>query len=292
MQKVKKAVIPAAGFGTRFLPYTKATPKEMLNIVDKPTIQYIVEEAVESGIEDILIILSTGKSSIMDHFDRVIELEAHLEQKNMQKELEEVRHLANLANIYTIRQKEMLGLGHAISMAESFVAGEPFAILLGDDIVSNDTPCLKQLIDCYNITGSSVLGVQRVGQSQVDKYGIIDAKRSSDRTYKLNSLVEKPSVDNAPSNLAILGRYILNASIFDEIKSTEKGKGGEIQLTDAINSLLEKEDIYAYDFIGKRYDAGDKLGYLKATVEFAIENKELGKDFKEYLSQIVRSYTI
>lgn len=288
MSTVRKAVIPAAGFGTRFLPYTKAMPKEMLNIVDKPALQYIVEEAVDSGITDILIIISRGKVPIENHFDKSPEIEDLLKAKNKIPELKTIEHINSLANIYYIRQAEMLGLGHAIKLAHSFTNGEPFAVMLGDDIVyNNDKPCLRQLIDKYEEFSSSILGVQSVVRSDTSKYGIIDGEHIDERTFKVNSLVEKPNPDNAPSTNAILGRYILTAGIYQELENTPKGKGGEIQLTDAISSLLKKESVYAYNFTGKRYDTGDKIGYLKATVEYALRDERFSDEFARYLKEKV-----
>ncbi len=288
MAKVRKAVIPAAGLGTRFLPATKAQPKEMLPIVDKPTIQYIIEEAVDAGIEEILIITGKNKQSIEDHFDRNFELEYTLKGKDKNEFLKIVQDITNLADIHYIRQKEQLGLGHAINCAKTFVGNEPFAVLLGDDIVkSESSPCLKQLIDVYEKYEKSVLGVQTVDKNEVNKYGIVNGQNISDRLYKVDELEEKPDIDKAKSDIAILGRYILSPEIFDILENTERGKGGEIQLTDALVKLCEKTELLAYDFEGKRYDAGDKLGYLKATVEFALEREELRDSFLEYLKTIV-----
>ncbi len=287
MQKVRKAIIPAAGFGTRFLPATKAQPKEMLPIVDKPIIQYIIEEAIASGIEEILIITGKYKRSIEDHFDRSFELEYDLLQKGKTDLLKIVHDVSNLADIHYIRQKEQLGLGHAVKCARTFVGNDPFAVLLGDDIVRTvGTPCLKQLIDVYNKHEASVLGVQTVDKSQVDKYGIVYGESAGERLYKVSDLVEKPSIEEAKSNIAILGRYILTPDIFDAIDNTKVGKGGEIQLTDALINLNKNSEIFAYDFEGKRYDAGDKLGYLKATVEFALEKEDVKEEFKKYLKEL------
>ncbi len=287
MQKVRKAIIPAAGLGTRFLPATKAQPKEMLPIVDKPIIQYIIEEAIASGIEEILIITGKYKRSIEDHFDRSFELEYDLQEKGKTELLEIVQGVSNLVDIHYIRQKEQLGLGHAVKCAKTFVGNEPFAVLLGDDIVrTEDTPCLKQLIDVYNKHEASILGVQTVDKSQVDKYGIVYGEKTGDRLYKVLDLVEKPSIEEAQSNVAILGRYILSPEIFEAIENTAFGKGGEIQLTDALINLHKSADIFAYDFEGKRYDAGDKLGYLKATVEFALEKDDVKEEFKKYLKEL------
>lgn len=287
-QKVKKAIIPAAGLGTRFLPATKAQPKEMLPIVDKPTLQYIVEEAVNSGIEEILIITGRNKKSIEDHFDRSVELELELEKHQKQEMLELVRHISNMVNIYFIRQKEPKGLGHAIYCAKSFVGNEPFAVLLGDDIVYHESkPCLKQLVDCYEKYESSVLGVQKVERDQVHKYGIVDIEEDMGRVSKVKGLVEKPTDKEAPSNIAILGRYIITPRIFSLLENAETGAGGEIQLTDALIKLRKEEDIYAYEFEGKRYDIGDKLGFLQANVEYALRDIALKDDFMEYLKSIV-----
>lgn len=288
MKKVRKAVIPAAGFGTRFLPATKAMPKEMLPVVDKPTIQYIVEEAIDSGIEEILIITGKSKRSIEDHFDRSVELELELEKKNKKALLDIVNSISELVDIHYIRQKEAKGLGHAICCAKTFVGDEPFAVLLGDDIVySDDKPSLKQLIDCYDEKQATVLGVQTVEESEVDKYGIIDGLEVGDRVFSVSDLVEKPAVEDAPSNQAILGRYIISPSIFDILSNTEPGVGGEIQLTDALKELAKQEEMYAYDFKGKRYDVGNKLGFLQATVETALRRDDLKDDFMTYLETIV-----
>ena len=282
--KVRKAIIPAAGLGTRFLPATKAQPKEMLPIVDKPTIQYIIEEAVASGIEEILIITGRNKKSIEDHFDKSVELELELEKNGKIKMLEMVRNISDMVDIHYIRQKEPKGLGHAIHCAKSFVGNEPFAVLLGDDIVYNEgKPCLKQLIDCYDEYKTSVLGVQTVEAKDVNKYGIVNGIHIEDRVYKVKGLVEKPPVEEAPSNVAILGRYIITPQIFKILEETKPGKGGEIQLTDALKTLVENEAMYAYNFDGRRYDVGDKLGFLQATVEMALKREELRDDFIKYL---------
>ncbi|WP_195265424.1 UTP--glucose-1-phosphate uridylyltransferase GalU [Clostridium sp. 1001275B_160808_H3] len=282
--KIKKAVIPAAGLGTRFLPATKAQPKEMLPIVDKPTIQYIIEECVQSGIEEILIITGRNKKCIEDHFDKSVELELELESNGKQEMLEMVREISDMVNIHFIRQKEPKGLGHAIHCAKTFVGNEPFAVLLGDDIVYNDdNPCLGQLINCYNEYKTSVLGVQEVSKENVSKYGIMGGINIEDRIYKVKELVEKPSIDKAPSNIAILGRYIITPRIFEILEETEPGKGGEIQLTDALLKLLEEEAIYAYNFEGRRYDVGDKQGFLEANIEYALRNDDLRDGVMEYL---------
>lgn len=286
-KRVRKAIIPAAGLGTRFLPATKSQPKEMLPIVDKPTLQYIIEEAVNSGIEEILIVTGRSKKSIEDHFDRSIELEIELEQKGKLDMLKIVQDISNMVDIYFIRQKEPKGLGHAIYCAKSFVGDEPFAVLLGDDIVDSDKPCLKQLIGAYNEYNTSILGVQEVAKENTDKYGILDVKHIEDRVYKVNDMVEKPKVEEAPSNIAILGRYIITPAIFEILENQKPGKGGEIQLTDALKTLGEHEAIYAYNFEGKRYDVGDKLGFLKATVDYALKRPELKSDFIEFLKEKV-----
>lgn len=257
--KVRKAIIPAAGLGTRFLPATKAQPKEMLPIVDKPTIQYIIEEAIESGIEEILIITGRNKRAIEDHFDRSIELELSLEKKNKKELLELVRNISNMVNIHYVRQKEPKGLGHAIYCAKSFVGNEPFAVLLGDDVVYAKKPCLKQMIEAYDEYKTTILGVQEVAKEDVSKYGIVEGKYIDGRVYKVYDLIEKPSIDEAPSNIAILGRYIINPNIFDILEHTKPGKGGEIQLTDALKELAKHEAMYAYNFEGRRYDVGNKL---------------------------------
>ena len=282
-KNIKKAIIPAAGLGTRFLPATKAQAKEMLPIVDKPTLQYIIEEAIESGIEEILIVTGRNKKSIEDHFDRSVELELELEQKGKTAMLEMVQDISNMVNIHYIRQKEPKGLGHAIHCAKSFIGNEPFAVLLGDDIVDASTPCLKQMIDAYDEYKTTVLGVQEVARENVEKYGILDVKHIEDRVYKVKDMVEKPSIEEAPSNIAILGRYIITPEIFNILENQAPGKGGEIQLTDALQTLATKEAIYAYNFEGRRYDVGDKLGFLEATVDFALKRPELRDDFIEFL---------
>lgn len=283
--KVRKAIIPAAGLGTRFLPATKAQPKEMLPIVDKPTIQLIIEEAIASGIEDILIITGRGKRAIEDHFDRSLELEEELKKKGQEDLLSQVRQIANLCNIHYIRQKEPKGLGHAIYCAKAFIDNEPFAVLLGDDIVDAEVPCLKQLINAYDEYQTSILGVQHVPMEEVPNYGIVEGKQVDERMYKVKTLVEKPDLDKAPSNVAILGRYIINPTIFRFLENAKPGKNGEIQLTDSLCELARKEPMYAYDFIGQRYDVGNKLGFLKATVEFALKREDLKHEFEEYLKE-------
>jgi len=288
--RVRKAIIPAAGLGTRFLPATKAQPKEMLPIVDKPTLQFIIEEAVASGIDEILIITGRNKKAIEDHFDKSIELELELEAKQKFDLLEEVRNISNMVNIHYIRQKEPKGLGHAIYCAKSFIGNEPFAVLLGDDIVYSEKPCLQQLLDVYEYYNSTVLGVQQVKQSDVHKYGIVAGNKIEDRIYSVDELVEKPATENAPSNVAILGRYIIMPSIFEILENTLPGANGEIQLTDALNQLARNEAVYAYEFEGRRYDVGDKQGFLEATVEYALRRPHLQESFLEYLKKIVKQH--
>lgn len=286
--KIRKAVIPAAGLGTRFLPATKAQPKEMLPIVDKPTIQFIVEEAARSGIEDVIIITGRTKKAIEDHFDRSIELEFELERTHKADILEMVRKISDLANIHYIRQKEPLGLGHAISCASTFIGNEPFAVLLGDDVISNpQMPAIRQLMNVYEQTGYSVLGVQEVAPDQVSKYGIVapaDPFRGS--VCRVKDLVEKPSSAVAPSRVAIMGRYIITPEIFEILKHTQPGRNGEIQLTDALRTLLSIQSIYACKFEGTRFDVGDKLGFLTATVQYALWRKDLSEDFADYLANV------
>lgn len=285
MKKVRKAIIPAAGYGTRFLPATKALPKEMLPIINKPTIQYIVEEAVAAGIEDIIIITGKPKRAIEDHFDKNYELESELEHKGKLDLLEKVKQPSNLANIYYVRQKEMAGLGDAILTAKSFIGDEPFAVLLGDDIVVNeDVTATKQLIEQYETTGSSIVGVQTVADNATHRYGIIDPTSSQGRLYEVNKFVEKPAPGTAPSNLAILGRYLLTPGIFKHLEKRHVGAGGEIQLTDAIQMLNEEEKVYAYDFEGTRYDVGETDGFVKTTIDFALKS-ELRDDLLVYLKE-------
>ncbi len=285
--KVRKAIIPAAGLGTRFLPATKAQPKEMLPIVDKPTIQFIIEEAIASGIEDILIITGRGKRAIEDHFDRSLELEEELRKKGKEGLLEQVRQIADLANIHYIRQKEAKGLGHAIYCARSFIGNEPFAVLLGDDIVDAEVPCLKQMIEVYGEYRTSILGVQHVADDDVSKYGIVEGKQVDQRVFKVKTLIEKPEPEQAPSNIAILGRYIITPAIFSYLEKAKPGKNGEIQLTDSLCELAKREPMYAYDFVGRRYDVGNKLGFLQATVEFALKREDLRPEFMAYLKEII-----
>lgn len=285
--KIRKAIIPAAGLGTRFLPATKAQPKEMLPIVDKPTIQYIVEEAVNAGIEDIIIVTGRSKRSIEDHFDKSYELEKTLEEKHQTELLKIAQDVSDIANIHYIRQKEPKGLGHAILVAKSFIGDEPFAVMLGDDIVEAQTPCLKQLIDCYDEYKTSILGVQKVAHSEVNKYGIVDGLHIEDHVHKVKNLVEKPALDKAPSDIAILGRYIITPRIFYYLENQTPGAGGEIQLTDALKRLSEEEAMYAYEFRGKRYDVGNKMGFLSATIEFALRRPDLKDEMKSYLEHLM-----
>ncbi|NYE57683.1 UTP--glucose-1-phosphate uridylyltransferase GalU [Carboxydothermus ferrireducens] len=285
--KIKKAIIPAAGLGVRFLPATKAQPKEMLPIVDKPTIQYIVEEAVASGIEDILIVTGKNKRAIEDHFDKSPELEMYLEKRGKEDLLEIVRSIGNMVDIHYVRQKEPLGLGHAIYCARKFIGNEPFAVLLGDDLMKARTPVLKQMIDLYEKVEASIVAVQAVEPREVSKYGIIKAEEVGERLYRVYDLVEKPKPEEAPSNLAVMGRYIIEPEIFEFLEKTPPGAGGEIQLTDALRMLCQVKPIYGYVYEGLRYDVGDKLGFLKATVEFALDREELASGFKAYLKELV-----
>jgi len=284
--KIRKAIIPAAGLGTRFLPATKAIPKEMLPIVDKPTIQYIVEEVISSGIEDLLIITGRNKGSIEEHFDRSIELEDNLEKNKKEELLEEIRKISKMINIHTVRQKDPKGLGHAVYCAKSFVGNEPFAVLLGDDIVDSRVPCLKQMINMYDEYNSSILGVQEVAWENVNKYGIVSGDKLKDNLYTVDDLIEKPDLINAPTNVAILGRYIITPEIFKILENTKKGVGGEIQLTDALKELAKIQKMYAYIFEGKRYDVGSKIGFLEATVDFALKRDDLRESFISYLKKI------
>mgnify|MGYP000539533001 FL=1 len=289
--KITKAIIPAAGFGTRFLPATKSQPKEMLPVVDKPTIQYIVEEAVESGIEDILIVIGRYKSVIEDHFDRSVELEMELEKKGKYDMLEQIQDIAGMANIQFVRQKTALGLGHAVYCAKNFIGNEPFAVMLGDDIVdSPGYPCLKQMMDIYEQEQCSILGVKEVAWQDIHKYGIVDGDKVGDGLYTVRSLVEKPKAEDAPSNVAIMGRYIITPAVFDILEKTAPGAGNEIQLTDALKMLAGREKILAYAFKGRRHDVGDKLGFLQATVEFALQRDGLKDDFLQYLETIVQQH--
>ncbi len=287
-QKVRKAVFPAAGLGTRFLPATKSLPKEMLPIVDKPIIQYGVEEALAAGCDQIIIVTGRGKSAIEDHFDVSYELEKMLEERRKTELLTIVRQISDMIHIAYVRQKEALGLGHAVLMARELVGNEPFAVLLADDVIDSSVPCLKQMMDVHDQTGSSILATQEVEGPAISHYGVLDAKpvNGNARLYEVANMIEKPRMEEAPSNLAIIGRYILTPAIFEMLDCTPLGAGGELQLTDGIRLLLQKEKIYGYRFEGKRHDAGDKLGFLKATVEFALKRPELKDDFREYLKTL------
>ncbi len=288
--KITKAVIPAAGLGTRFLPATKAVPKEMLPIVDTPTLQYIIEEAASSGIEDILIITGRGKRAIEDHFDKSYELENELLRAGKTDYIEGLEYISSLANIHYVRQKQALGLGNAIYYAKSFVGNEPFAVLLGDDIVRAEKPCLRQMMDVFETYGSSILGVQEVADENVSKYGIVDAEFLQENIYRVLDMVEKPSLSEAPSNIAVLGRYIITPEIFTILENTRPGAGGEIQLTDALRTLAKMQPMYCYTFQGKRYDVGSKIGFLEATVEYALSRNDIGADFLQYLKQTLEAY--
>ncbi|MCD8799437.1 UTP--glucose-1-phosphate uridylyltransferase GalU [Mammaliicoccus sciuri] len=284
--KIRKAIIPAAGIGTRFLPATKAMPKEMLPILDKPTIQYIVEEAARAGIEDIIIVTGKHKRAIEDHFDIQKELETTLSEKGKSELLKKVQYSTDLANIFYVRQKEQKGLGHAIYTAKQFIGNEPFAVLLGDDIVEADKPSIKQLMEQYETTGKSVIGVQTVPNSETHRYGIIDPKEQIDRLYEVEKFVEKPEQGTAPSNLAIMGRYVLSPRIFDYLENQNEGSGGEIQLTDAIERLNKDDKVYAYDFEGQRYDVGEKIGFVKTTIEYALKDNEMREEIKQYIQSL------
>jgi len=286
--RVRKAVFPAAGLGTRFLPATKAQPKEMLPIVDKPIIQYGVEEALAAGCDQIIIVTGRGKSAIEDHFDVSYELEKMLEERKKTDLLTIVRQISDMIHVAYVRQKEALGLGHAVLMARELVGNEPFAVLLADDVIDANPPCLKQMIDQFNQTQSSIIATQQVEGPAISSYGVIDAipVQGNDRLYEVRNMVEKPKLAEAPSNLAIIGRYILTPAIFDVLGETPLGTGGELQLTDAMRLLLKQEKIYGYRYEGRRHDAGDKLGFLKATVEFALKRPELNRQFREYLKSL------
>jgi UTP--glucose-1-phosphate uridylyltransferase len=289
--RVRKAVFPAAGLGTRFLPATKAMPKEMLPLVDKPLIQYGVEEAMHSGISNIFIVTGRGKQAIEDHFDVSFELEHLLETRNKKEMLAEVRSVSDMINVAYVRQKEALGLGHAVLRSKELVGHEPFAVILSDDVIDSEVPCVRQLLDVYEFYGASVVALMEVPKDMISAYGVVDAEPMAhngtrDRLYRIRNMVEKPKAEDAPSNLAIIGRYVLTPEIFDSIESVEPGSGGEIQLTDSLKHMLRNRPIYGYRFEGTRYDAGDKLGFLKATVEFALQRYDLGGQFKEYLKNL------
>lgn len=286
MKKIKKAIIPAAGLGTRFLPATKAMPKEMLPILDKPTIQYIVEEAARAGIEDIIIVTGRHKRAIEDHFDSQKELEMVLKEKGKSELLEKVQYSTELANIFYVRQKEQKGLGHAISSARQFIGNEPFAVLLGDDIVESEVPAVKQLIDVYEEKGHSVIGVQEVPEADTHRYGIIDPLTKNGRQYEVKKFVEKPAQGTAPSNLAIMGRYVLTPEIFDYLKTQKEGAGNEIQLTDAIERMNNDNQVYAYDFEGERYDVGEKLGFVKTTIEYALKDDSMREELTRFIKEL------
>ncbi|WP_242347242.1 UTP--glucose-1-phosphate uridylyltransferase GalU [Staphylococcus aureus] len=286
MKKIKKAIIPAAGLGTRFLPATKAMPKEMLPILDKPTIQYIVEEAARAGIEDIIIVTGRHKRAIEDHFDSQKELEMVLKEKGKSELLEKVQYSTELANIFYVRQKEQKGLGHAISSARQFIGNEPFAVLLGDDIVESEVPAVKQLIDVYEETGHSVIGVQELPEADTHRYGIIDPLTKNGRQYEVKKFVEKPAQGTAPSNLAIMGRYVLTPEIFDYLKTQKEGAGNEIQLTDAIERMNNDNQVYAYDFEGERYDVGEKLGFVKTTIEYALKDDSMREELTRFIKEL------
>jgi len=285
--RIRKAVIPVAGLGTRFLPATKAIPKEMLTIVDRPTIQYIVEEVVASGIEEVILITSEGKSAIENHFDYDFQLDTVLGDKKKDKLREELNNISNLIDIVSVRQKKPLGLGHAIWMARNVVGNEPFLVLLGDDLVNSKVPCCKQMIDLFDKVQQSIVAIQRVPLDQTNQYGIVEATPTEfDRTYRVKSMVEKPAPGTSPSNMAIIGRYLLMPEVFEFLEKTQPGHGGEIQLTDALVKLANDGGMYAYEFEGRRYDAGDKLGYLKAVVDFAMQHPTLGKSFREFICSV------
>jgi len=283
--KVKKAIFPVAGLGTRFLPATKASPKEMLPLIDKPLVQYVVEEAVASGIEQILFVTGRGKRNIEDHFDISVELEAHLYDKGKDKELSRVREIAEMVDIFYVRQRQALGLGHAILCAKDFVGNEPFAVLLGDDIIDSEQPCLGQLMEVFNKRNGSVLALEKVPMENISSYGCVEANLLEANTFQVTDMVEKPARDEAPSDMAIIGRYILTPRIFEILQKQEPGKGGEIQLTDAILKLSKEENVYGCLFEGLRHDCGDKLGFLKATVDMALKRREFQGEFEAYLRQ-------
>lgn len=284
--KIRKAIFPAAGLGTRFLPATKASPKEMMPLVDKPLIQYVIEEAVDSGIEEIIMVTGRGKRAIEDHFDVAFELEHALKAKRDFSRLKEIQKLSNMVTLCYVRQKEALGLGHAILCAKDIVGDEPFAVLLGDDIIYSKKPCIKQMINVFQKVQSSIIAVEKVDKKEINKYGVIKPKRAGDRLWEILDLVEKPKIDKAPSDLAIIGRYILTPEIFDLLEKTKPDRKGEIQLTNGLKILLKTQKMFGYEFEGKRYDGGDKLGFLKATVEYALRRPDLGKEFKSYLKSL------
>jgi UTP--glucose-1-phosphate uridylyltransferase len=287
-KKIRKAVFPAAGLGTRFLPATKAQPKEMLPLVDKPIIQYVIEEAVASGLTSIILVTGKNKNAIEDHFDVSYELESHLAQRGQTDVLEQVRAISSMINVSYVRQGEQLGLGHAVLQARDLVGDEPFAVMLGDDIIDAGVPCMRQMMNVFESYGGPVIAVQQVPRDEISAYGVIDGTPEGDsgRLFRIHHMVEKPTVEDAPSDLAIIGRYILTPEIFEELEKTDRGRGGEIQLTDGIRRLMERRAVYGYQFEGVRHDAGNKLGFLKATVEFALKRKDLGGPFREYLKSL------
>ena len=286
--KVRKAIILAGGFGTRLLPATKTIPKEMINLVDKPAIQYLVEECVNSGVEEVLIVTSRNKSSIEDWFDNSPELESFLTEKNKINQLEEIKNIKSKANIYFIRQKEPLGTGHAVLCGKSFIGDEPFAVILGDDIIYSENPSINQLIDVYKRNNSSVLGIREVEKSEVNKYGIVGLNKINEQDFKVSSIIEKPKIQESPSNMAVIGRYILTPKIFKCLEKVEFNIGGEIELTEAIKKLMIEEEVHACKIKGKIYDLGDKLGYLKATTEYALRHTLLKNDYKDYLIELIK----
>jgi len=288
MKKIRKAIFPAAGLGTRFLPATKAQPKEMLPLVDKPIIQYVIEEAVASGLTSIIIVTGRGKNAIEDHFDVSVELETFLEARGKREQLEEVRKISRMINVSYVRQGEQLGLGHAVLMAKDLIGDEPFAVMLGDDIIDSPVPCMGQMIQVFERYGGPVIAVQQVPKSEISAYGVIDAtpEPGQDRVWRIRDLVEKPKAADAPSDLAIIGRYILTPDIFEALETTPRDAGGEIQLTNGLRRLKESRTLYGYRFEGVRHDAGNKLGFLKATVEFALKREDLGGPFREYLKSL------
>lgn len=286
--KVRKAIILAGGFGTRLLPATKTIPKEMINLVDKPAIQYLVEECVNSGVEEVLIVTSRNKSSIEDWFDNSPELESFLTEKNKINQLEEIKNIKSKANIYFKRQKEPLGTGHAVLCGKSFIGDEPFAVILGDDIIYSENPSINQLIDVYKRNNSSVLGIREVEKSEVNKYGIVGLNKINEQDFKVSSIIEKPKIQESPSNMAVIGRYILTPKIFKCLEKVEFNIGGEIELTEAIKKLMIEEEVHACKIKGKIYDLGDKLGYLKATTEYALRHTLLKNDYKDYLIELIK----
>ncbi len=287
--KIRKAVIPVAGLGTRFLPASKAIPKEMLTIVDRPTIQYIVEEVVASGIEQVILVTSAGKSAIENHFDYDFELDTVLQMKNKERMAEELNHISNLIDIVSVRQKKPLGLGHAIWSTRNVVGDEPFAVLLGDDLVLSDEPCCRQMISLFDEVQESIVAIQRVPMEQTSSYGIVEGQKIKEKTYRIERMVEKPAPGATASDMAIIGRYILRPEIFPLLEKTKPGHGGEIQLTDALLQLSRQRAMYAYEFKGTRFDAGDKLGYLKAIIAYGVRHPDLGKEFRRYIRQVSES---